>query len=137
MTPRKWICAAVLVAAVIVALAACDAWGGSRLRSENYAQIQIGMTQAEVEELLGAPPGDYGKFLFERPGFPSLETLEDFTRRFPRWRYLSRAETWVDDRNRIVIWFDADNVVCAHRTTPGFHRVGVFKEMCSRLGIWY
>src|SRR5262249_61031581 len=33
-----------------------------RLAVENYALVRTGISQAEVEELLGGPPGNYGRF---------------------------------------------------------------------------
>lgn len=31
-----------------------------RISRESFEKIQVGMTRAEVEEILGVPPGDYG-----------------------------------------------------------------------------
>src|SRR5262245_51365959 len=33
---------------------------GPQLKEENINKIEVGMTRAEVESLLGGPPGDYG-----------------------------------------------------------------------------
>jgi hypothetical protein len=33
-----------------------------QLNRDGFDQIQLGMSQAEVEALLGGPPGDYGRY---------------------------------------------------------------------------
>ena len=102
---------------LLLALSACAAavlaWqflGGGparRLVAENFPQVRTGMSQAEVEQLLGGPPGNYGRY----PHGASMMTLEG---------YLSPAgaveKVWCDDTCRFEIYFDAEGrVVGQHR----------------------
>ncbi len=58
---KRWrLCVLSLLA---ILLATCIAWivvrSGPRISPAAYAQIKVGMTKAEVEALIAAPPGDY------------------------------------------------------------------------------
>lgn len=68
-----------LLVGLTVAVVAVGVWslGGSptgpRLRVENYPEVRVGLSQAEVEELLGGPPGNYGRYVGE-----SMVTCEGY-----------------------------------------------------------
>jgi hypothetical protein len=74
----------------------------SHLKVENVGNIQAGMTQGEVETLLGGPPGVYplhGEAVPMLPQ-PSLTSQSGgATGRF-----------WVGDYERISVWFIDDRV---------------------------
>ena len=75
-----------------------------RIHTENYLHIRRGMSQAEVEELLGGPPGNYGSSSprWTPPGptpAPPLGSVE---------------RVWRDDSNRIAIQFDIEGRVVGH-----------------------
>jgi hypothetical protein len=87
-------------------------WGGDlahgrRLATENYSLIRPGMTQAEVEELFGGPPGNYGRYLppetFSLIGYSVHQRLN--------W---SVALDWYDDSHYFEILFDANGRVVGH-----------------------
>jgi hypothetical protein len=71
------------------------------------SQLAKGMPQANVERLLGGPPGCYGN-----PSFSDgLMTLEGYSG--PPG---SVEKLWFDDRNRFELWFDAsDHLVTWHK----------------------
>lgn len=72
---------------------------------ENYPLIQLGMTQAEVELLLGGPPGNYGVYA---NGFKSREEVAP-----PSGSVLRVGN---DDRNMFELYFDfSDRLVLNHK----------------------
>jgi hypothetical protein len=76
--------------------------GFGRLHSDNVAQIEVGMTQGQVEALLGGPPGDYGTWW--GPKFATLDYVV-----VPN---SVRRAVWEDDDNCFEIHFDASDRVC-------------------------
>jgi hypothetical protein len=74
------------------------------ITADAYARIQLGMTQEEVEGILGVPPGDYawGEWL-------KNDTLvsADFKSSNDRLRY----ELWHGSGVRIAIGFDQQSKV--------------------------
>jgi hypothetical protein len=90
----------------------------ARLHRENFDRIEIGMTQAEVEELLGGPPGNYSPpYPLSEPIFTTLGlTLVPET-----WR----KEVWFDDKAYYEVYFDADGHVClrVNKAYPSSPRV--------------
>jgi hypothetical protein len=88
-----WLGATVLAAAGIVALTTVlPRYAGSGITEANYRRLVTGMTEAEVEKILGCPPGDYtdGRALYLRghTSFPGLGERE-----------------WVGLRGSVVAWF--------------------------------
>jgi hypothetical protein len=83
--------AAALVAAMLLPLCRAD---GAGVSWTNYCRIQPGMTRAEVEQLLGVPPGGYcaerTRLASDPPLAPELEG----------------GELWVTDNGGIVVAFD-------------------------------
>jgi len=88
----------------IVAAVISSRWGRRvvtpRLRVENFTQLKIGMSQAQVEKLLGGAPGNYGQYS-ENSGFMTLE-------RYPSPPG-SIERVWFDDANRFELYFDAQS----------------------------
>jgi hypothetical protein len=71
-----------------------------RINRETYLKIRLGMTQAEVETLLGVPPGDYGLgqgWVVDYGVYGSIYWM-DFEQRHPT--------KWVGERMAIRILFD-------------------------------
>jgi hypothetical protein len=89
---------------------------GRRLAHENYPLVRLGMSQAEVEELLGGPPGNYGRYANGK----SMMTLEGY---IPPAGAAERV--WCDDSNRLEIYFDAEGRVVGH------HRRAVYSQSAS------
>lgn len=78
-----------------------------RLHIENFSQVRIGMTQSEVETLLGGPPGNYGKIIHDM----TVKSAEE---------YLHPPDSvkteWCDDSNMIEIYFSPQlQVVGIHK----------------------
>jgi hypothetical protein len=88
-----------------------------RLRHENFPDIEIGMSQSQVEALVGGPPGNYGTvYLVDKGEFTSLEGLfvpSD-----------ARLEVWSDDEARFEVYFDARGRVCLCHRRASFSRSG-------------
>jgi hypothetical protein len=91
----------------------------SALKSANFPGIKAGMTRAQVERLLGGPPGDYGHFadgdmdcgdgsVFQVFAVPSSGT--------------PKPQTWTDDRNQFFIFFDSQGQVVAASKVNRFRR---------------
>jgi hypothetical protein len=77
-----------------------DLTSWNRLDPADLAKLRKGMSQADVEIVLGGPPGDYGNP--ELKGYPGTSTMEGYTR--PKDFVL---HVWFDDRNRFELCFDA------------------------------
>jgi hypothetical protein len=87
-----------------------------RLRPENFPDIEIGMSQSQVESLLGGPPGNYGTvYLLGGGAFTSLES--------PILPPGARREIWSDDETQLEVYFDANGRVCFHFRRAHFSRV--------------
>ncbi len=91
-----WVPAAVLLLTVLVLY--WPFFFGTRLKSEHYDLIQAGMTQPEVEALLGGAPGAY-----RRPEKAMIFT--QVSRGYGNILLL-RQEHWSGDRAQIVVFFD-------------------------------
>lgn len=80
---------------------------GKRLVSEYFNQIRLGMTQQQVEDLLGGSPGRY-----RRPG-RSLMTVSNIIGTdgwvAPAWSR-DRQEQWVGEDAMVVVYFSASGV---------------------------
>src|SRR5262249_9340588 len=75
-----------------------------RLYVENFSRIGNGMTQEEVEDLLGGSPGNYGRY---KTGMMTLEGVIA-----PPG---SVEKIWCNDARRFEIYFDQDRrVVLKH-----------------------
>src|SRR5436309_3337545 len=95
-----------------------------RIDQETFDKIKVGMTGREVEELIGAPPGDYGI------GIGELEIAFTYWIEDPDWpdyqkRMLDREELktktlvrkdWLGANLAIAIWTDVDGNVCEKTT---------------------
>ena|SRR5262245_39640812 len=73
-----------------------------RITEANFQQISVGMTQSEVEAILGSPPGDYKTTNFPRPKMWQNPDLLP-----PGWR----CETWYADPISVAVYFDRDGRV--------------------------
>jgi hypothetical protein len=84
-----------------------------RLLVKNFTLIRIGMSQSEVEELLGGPPRNYGSII-TGGGMISEEGY-----RSPPG---SVERIWCDDSNRFEIFFDSQGRVVGH------HKRGIYSQ---------
>ncbi len=83
-----------------------------RLRVENFRHVHPGLTQRDVERLLGGPPGNFGLGWGH-----GMMTLENFTG--PRG---SVERVWKDDSTRFEIYFDSHDVVVSSYKRAGYHQ---------------
>jgi hypothetical protein len=102
------------VMATIASLWWAAPWQSSLLRVNRFMLVQPGMTRAEVEALLGGPPGDYG---FHQGGPVSEVKAEDWPAD-PNWTIL----TWFNDEAKLEIAFDAQGKVASKIRQPAFLR---------------
>jgi hypothetical protein len=87
-------------------------WHPRRLNHDGFAAIQNGMTQQEVEQLLGGPPGVYYPTY---PGAGAGMTDEGYD--VPD----AVEGLWYDDKQRFEIWFDdQEKVVGKHRRSQWY-----------------
>jgi len=96
-----------LIAASIASLVLYAVWQwhalpGHRITRVGYKQITAGMTQSEVEAILGVPPGDYAG---GKARHPTLELPPG--EGSPLWR----REDWRSNEASIAVFFDPDGVV--------------------------
>ena len=136
MFERRWALWTVGVTAAVFAVFAGRAWWQGaprpwdgvgcytqRLKVENFPQVKAGMTRAEVEELLGWPPGNYGYYSV---GVTTM-SLEGFGMRDEAGKPVALPESrnWYDTANCFEIYFDdTDRVLTSHKRrhfkqTPG------------------
>jgi hypothetical protein len=85
-----------------------------QLQTQNFPSVRAGMTQAEVERLLGGPPGKYGRYANGICGPP---TAEGFL--VPPG---SVEKIWCDDANWFEIYFDAQGRVVARYKRAGYQQ---------------
>jgi hypothetical protein len=115
-----------LLAAVVVGLAATWLfWPRTAISDETAAKIKVGMTVAEVEEILGGPQGDYTTLLgglgeYRAPPNPPFEDVDD--------------QEWIGDSGAVWVYFDRHGRVCACHFVEATHAPLTLGE---RLGIWY
>lgn len=83
----------------------------STLIPDNFPQVRLGMTQAEVETLLGGPPGNYGR---HRNGLTMMTDEESID---PPG---SLERVWCDDAHRFEIHFDAKGIVVGTHRRAGY-----------------
>jgi hypothetical protein len=80
---------------------------GAGITPDNYERIQVGMTEKEVEAVLGARAGDYSG---GRAYFPASEHRPRIPRAIrPRERGFGPDETlhmWAGDEVAVYVWFD-------------------------------
>ena len=98
------------------------------LNVDSFPLIRAGMLQSEVEELLGGPPGNYGRYARGT----SEMTCED---------YLAPAgsteKLWCDDGHRFEIYFDgAGRVVGIHRRAGYSQGPPIARNWFERVLIW-
>jgi hypothetical protein len=82
-------------------------------RPEAFAQIKVGMTQAEVEALVGCAPGFYTRYplAISRIGCVYIPD-----------RPSSIRQTWMDDQHLFYVWFDSNNRAVGVAQWPGYER---------------
>jgi hypothetical protein len=88
--------------AMVVAAGAVVFWPRPELITpENFERIRVGMSQVEVEAILGGPPGDYTTGEIDRDHEQhggQLSNLHD--------GWIARGEVWEGNRIEIAVKFD-------------------------------
>ena len=86
----------------------------SALRTTNFRQIKPGLTRKQVSELLGGPPGDYGKNADGMIESGDGSVFQVFY--VPASRPV-KMENWQDDLSNFFIFFDDEgHVIAASRS---------------------
>jgi hypothetical protein len=126
MTRRRMKIVGLVVALTIVAyiLLPITSKPPARLHVENFSRIANGMSQTEVEELLGGPPGNYGRHA--RGGY--MMTMEGY---IAPTNAVERV--WCDDAHRFEIYFDNQNRVAGRHQRAGYEQ---FAGESLLEGIW-
>jgi hypothetical protein len=112
MSKRKRL-AAVLVAVALAGVAAAVLWPWPRVSRARYDRIQLGMSRAQVDALLGAP-GDYttGRTCVSARAEPAWAGA-------PEAWIGAATEAWSGDEGTIWVAFDASGRVAAKRFQTG------------------
>jgi hypothetical protein len=77
-----------------------------RIDPDSFEQLQIGMSEHDVERVMGAPAGDYsrsGRRIF----YGLVDIIEGPRRRWPEFR----AKEWRGDEFGVIVAFDEDGRV--------------------------
>ena len=99
-----------------------------RIDRQGYGKIQLGMTEEEVEDILGAPAGNHA--------ISSLRATEELVMgETSHWLDESKCtlKTWVSDSAEIGIWFSEDGKVM--KTLAGFRPDNFFGKLRQWLGL--
>ncbi len=105
MRKKRTVVVVVLLLALVTSLWVLARPRPHRINREGFDRIEEGMTQREVEDILGRPPGDYTD---------RRETLPD-----GRWKYVagwmrghpSYPREWLSDDGRVMVFFDKGGCV--------------------------
>lgn len=132
MKRLKFTCLVVFVA-IVAALLIFDLSSPKipvrQLATENFALVRIGMTRAEVEQLLGGPPGNYGR----HAGGGAVMTAEGYIS--PPG---SIEKIWCDDSHRFEIYFDTNGRVVSFHQRAGYSqspREDFFSYLLRSIGL--
>jgi hypothetical protein len=83
--------------------------GRQHITEADFARIRVGQTQAEVERLLGGPPGYHGRYRYLQPPFENaLRQIAIATH-----AATPRVERWTGDGGTIAVSFDPAGFVLA------------------------
>jgi hypothetical protein len=126
MTRRRYwlVCAAALLA-LCVSAALLGRAPARRLDVSAFGRVEAGMTEAEVERLLGVPAGDYGSWGLLAPVAPRMAAGE---------------KAWCDDEEVLFVRFDGGAVAevkhMSWNLDPSMRGVrGFFLRLRRRLGL--
>ena len=86
-----------------------------KLKVENFDEINVGMTQDEVERLLGGSPGHYG-----RKWGSGMMTLEGSPK--------GRKEIWTDDDTMFEVAFDEEGKVVGKHKRARYERHSLISD---------
>jgi hypothetical protein len=118
-----------------------------RLTDENFRKVCHGMTRQEVEALLGAPPGDYGRihavYCVNACQGSTCELLENFRhsrkpRRLKDVTPLSpggEIVLWRDEKRAVAVEFDAGGKVACKGIGTGVSQPGTVERFREWLGL--
>jgi hypothetical protein len=103
------------------------------LNSGGFDRVQPGMTRAEVEELMGGPPGDYGRYIAD-VGSQSLEGF--FCPPGSRSFHPPTGLTWLDDDEKFEFCFGSDGrLIVKHQRSEYGRSTGVWARVRAFLTI--
>ena len=106
----------------VAALAVLGLWLSrptSSLLAANFSRLKPGLTRAEVERLLGGPPGDYGRYAGGVIDYGDGSVLQVFA---APGAGDAKPDTWTDDANHFYVFFDSRGEVVAGSRQTRFLR---------------
>ena len=125
MTRRVRILFGVTGCTLVVLAAPYLFWHPVWLNHGGYEQIQPGMTEPEVEQLMGGPPGMYYPTYLGAGGTMTEEGYD----------VPDAAETvWSDDKRRYEIWFDDGGRVVGKHRRSGWSSSSVTCRLTGMMG---
>jgi hypothetical protein len=107
MTRRRFLFLSLAAAVVALAIGVWLLWPRTAITRENAEKIRLGMTLAEVEAILGGPPGNYTGVFFKRDVSVPL-TVEGSAGR----------QQWTDTRGVVIVFFDKQEKVMTSMYFP-------------------
>ena len=90
-----------------------------RLNSAGLTNLKAGMTLADVQAILGGPPGNYGGIV----SFGEYMTLEGSLRGGDP---MLKEKIWNDNQNRLEFYFDSNDKLVAWHKRAGYSRLTPF-----------
>ena len=100
------------------------------INADGYHKIELGMTEQEVESVLGVPAGDYG------PG--KGEILDDGVFTVTSYSIITdpNGNKWLADSFAITVCFDDGGLVSGKGTDEVYRPYdSTFEMLCQRLGL--
>jgi hypothetical protein len=122
--------------AACVGLAGLLAWLNSRtprIDAQSFEQICPGMTLAEVEAVLCAPPGDYGG---ERV-YIVHDEVRDGVRRGGLIGSSDRYKEWLGEEIAVLVWLDDEGKVAHKEWVPTKYLIGSRGSFFNALRRWF
>ncbi len=120
-----WLAILVLGSLSLIAVLLYQPWDRGPIRYKNFERIQDGMTQDEVEALLGCRPGDHstGPVHLKNTLLDGHKqyTRAAFSELCPGEQQPGRLELWYGDRGVIAVTFGADKAVLGKEFVRGRH----------------
>jgi hypothetical protein len=113
MTRNRALLLSLLPAAAVVALMFLLRPSRDNITEANAARVQVGMSKAEVERILGGPPGNYSppvcRYGLFGPKMPIWKT--DDLMDMPPDAFAGRVDEWDGKAFRVEVLFDSEDRV--------------------------
>jgi hypothetical protein len=105
----------------------------SKVTRENYERIKMGMSPANVEQILGGPPGDYSTVPTDYPG-GGMDIVVDIEElKAAHKSGLDQAGRWSGDEGNVLVCYLDGKAVCKSFTPEEPVKVGTLDLVRWRL----